>query len=105
MGQRRMAYFWTRFLDRPAFLDRSCPEMPGKANDFKGPISGPPFLDSAGVHKWPAYRISNPSFFSDARIVSRPFIDFSGPRRFSTRCVQVPACSSWRAEKRLISAS
>ena len=34
-----------------------------------------------------------------------PFIDFSGPRRFSMRAVQVVACSSWRAENWAISAS
>src|SRR5260370_40170263 len=41
-------------------------------------------------------RTSKPSLANAARILSRPFIDFSGPMRFSTRCVQVAACSSWR---------
>ena len=51
------------------------------------------------------YLISKPSFLSEARIVSRPFIDLSGPRRFRTRCVQVAACRSCRAENFAISAS
>lgn len=37
------------------------------------------------------YLISKPSFFSEVRMVSRPFIDLSGPSRFSTRWVQFAA--------------
>jgi hypothetical protein len=43
--------FWTPFLDRSAFLDSRCPEMVEKPNDSNGPISGHPFMDSAGVQK------------------------------------------------------
>lgn len=52
-----------------------------------------------------AQRISKPRLASAARMRSRPFIDLIGPRRFSTRCVQVAACSSWRWENFVISAS
>jgi hypothetical protein len=35
--------------------------MPENINDFRGPISGHPFLDSAGVQKWAAGRYSTSS--------------------------------------------